>query len=383
MARVKRKSDRRNQDVRSSTRRILLAVAGLSPQVITETLYALAVARDPRWIPEEVHLITTSEGAERARLALLSEKPGWFRQLLQDYELPAVRFDEGQIHVLEDARGEPLADIRTPEDNERAGDFITAMVRNLTITATELHVSIAGGRKTLGYYLGSALSLFGRPQDRLSHVLVNEPFEASWEFFYPTPYSRIINTRDNKLADTKAAIVTLAEIPFVRFRNGFDQRLLEGSATFSHVVAAAQRALDPPTLQIDIDRKSIRAGGQDIDVPPAELAFLSWLARRAKTGRHEVECPTDGVPEEEYSQEYLREYANFGDGTESATARRLKRGMEKDFFMEKKSKLMRALRRGLGPDGARRYGIEDDGRRPRRYRIAVPADSIRWLGELE
>ena len=46
------------------------------------------------------------------------------------------------------------------------------------------------------------MTLFGRPQDRLSHVLVPEPFESSWGFFYPTPYSRIISIRDNKLIDT-------------------------------------------------------------------------------------------------------------------------------------------------------------------------------------
>jgi len=54
-------------------RRVLVAVTGLSPQVITETLYVLAVRRSPPWIPTEVQLITTSKGAERVRLALLSE----------------------------------------------------------------------------------------------------------------------------------------------------------------------------------------------------------------------------------------------------------------------------------------------------------------------
>jgi CRISPR-associated protein (TIGR02584 family) len=34
-----------------------------------------------------------------------------------------------------------------------------------------LHVSIAGERKTMGFYVGYALSLFGRTQGRLSHVL--------------------------------------------------------------------------------------------------------------------------------------------------------------------------------------------------------------------
>ena len=39
--------------------RTLLCVTGLSPQVVTETLYALAVAQQPAWIPDEVHIVTT------------------------------------------------------------------------------------------------------------------------------------------------------------------------------------------------------------------------------------------------------------------------------------------------------------------------------------
>lgn len=163
-------------------KRILLAVTGLSPQIVTETLYTLATAISAPFIPTEIHLITTVEGAERARLALLSDEPGWFHRLCRDYRLPAIQFNETHIHILEDAAGKPLADIRSPEDNERAANFITEQVRKFTADPeSSLHVSIAGGRKTMGYYLGYALSLYGREQDRLSHVLVSEPFESCWD----------------------------------------------------------------------------------------------------------------------------------------------------------------------------------------------------------
>lgn len=62
-------------------RRILLAVTGLSPQIVTETLYALAVAREPAWVPSEIQIVTTLRGAEEARLNLLSESPGWFHRI--------------------------------------------------------------------------------------------------------------------------------------------------------------------------------------------------------------------------------------------------------------------------------------------------------------
>jgi CRISPR-associated protein (TIGR02584 family) len=49
--------------------RVLLAVTGLSSQVVTETLYALAVER--RWVPTRVRVVTTRCGGEEARAALL------------------------------------------------------------------------------------------------------------------------------------------------------------------------------------------------------------------------------------------------------------------------------------------------------------------------
>ena len=72
-------------------RRILLAVTGLTPQVVTETLYALACRAQSPWIPDEIHLITTATGAENARLNLLLPD-GWFHRLCSDYQLPEIRF---------------------------------------------------------------------------------------------------------------------------------------------------------------------------------------------------------------------------------------------------------------------------------------------------
>src|SRR5690606_2541074 len=135
-----------------------------SPQVVTETLHALAVGNDDPFVPTEIHLITTGEGAERARLALLSDKPGWFHRLRQDLDLPEITFDAEHVHVLRDVGGHSLADIRSPADNLACADFITEKVRELSADPdSALHVSIAGGRKTMGFFLGYALSLFGRP----------------------------------------------------------------------------------------------------------------------------------------------------------------------------------------------------------------------------
>jgi len=344
-------------------------------------LYALAQTLKPGFIPTEVHLVTTAEGKERARLTLLSDDPGWFHRLRKDYGLPGIDFSEQNIHALATAEGKAIGDIRTRGENERLADTLTEIIREFTADPDcALHVSIAGGRKTMGYYAGYALSLLGRAQDRLSHVLVSAPYESNQHFYYPTPHRHVIYTPSNRPLDAHEAKVSLAEIPFVRLREGLDQRLLKGSVTFSEVVTAAQEALEPASLEIDFDGQCILAGGRKIHLAPAQLSFLSWLARRARDGRPDVVSPPDGAPEEDYACEYLLEYRNIGDDLDGPTAKSMMKGMTNTFFEQTKSRLHRALRNALGPEGVRRYGIFNTETPPRQYRIATPPKSIRWIG---
>lgn len=357
-------------------RRVLLAVTGLSPQVVTETIYALA-QQDPPAVPNEVHLITTSEGAERARLSLLSSDPGWFHRLCADWKLEGIQFSVDNIHVLRGIDGSPLVDIRSPEDNERAADFITEKVRALTSDpTTALHVSIAGGRKTLGYYAGYALSLFGRPQDCLSHVLVSEPFESTWDFFYPTPESRVIKTRDDKLADTSDARVTLAAIPFVSLRDGLPKRLVDGSARFSQTVDAARRVLEPPELVIDLEQKCVLASSELVSMPAADLAFYALAARFRQEGHGALNRHDPNLAEP-----FLKEYrAIAGDmsGDLERAGEALKRGMDPDYFDNRKTRTKAALEQHLGPQLAKLYLIQSEGPRSGRFSLHLDPESIHF-----
>jgi CRISPR-associated protein (TIGR02584 family) len=360
-------------------RRILLAVTGLSPQVVTETLYAL-VTQDEPWVPDEIHLITTRDGEERARLSLLSEQPGWFRRLCHDYGLPTIHFDAECIHVLSAPGGEPLDDIRSPEDNLLAADFITEKVREFTADAdTALHVSIAGGRKTMGFFLGYALSLFGRSQDRLSHVLVSAPFESSWVFFYPTPYESIIETHDKKLVDARDARVILADIPFVSLRHGLPDDLLEGHAHYADAVRQVCRSLGPATLEIDLQQKRVRAGTHEFFLPPAPLALLSLFARCVKGGGGAISAPAKESGDTVLARAYLAElFAISPDGDHTATERALRNGMDGDYFSQTLSKLRRLLKNRIGAMVAP-YIIDDGGCRPRRFKLKLPPENIRFV----
>ena len=303
-----------------------------------------------------------------------------------DYGLPDIAFGPERIHVLRVAGGRPLGDIRTPDDNSRAADTITETVRDLTRARDEaLHVSIAGGRKTMGFYLGYALSLYGRIQDRLSHVLVSAPYESHPEFYYPTVDSRVIYTPHphNRPYDTRDAKVTLAEIPFVRLRDELPEALLDGAVRFDDAVSAAQRAIGATDLVIDLPGRRVRAGGQVIDLSPLHLAFLAWLARRRMQGSEWLACPSQDAPDPHHAEAFLAEYrATLGEmGDAERTARRLEGdgGMTRQFFSETKSKLHRSLRDRLGRRHARPYLVaEDGGRFRRRYGLDIAPEAIRF-----
>ena len=368
----------------SFQRRVLLAVSGLTPQIVTETLYALAADEHAPFVPTEVHLITSAEGAHRAELSLLSDDLGWFHKLCADYHLPGVKFDRSHIHVMRDAHGQPMNDIRSPQDNQAAADFITAQVRLITADAgCALHASIAGGRKTMGFYLGYALSLFGRAQDRLSHVLVSEPFESSYDFFYPTPYSRVLQTRDGQLADTANAQVTLAEIPFVSLRHGLPTALLAGQASFNDTVAAARAALAPPHLVLDLARQRILAAGREVPLPPAELALLAVFARQTLQGGEPLPAPPKGATDPAWASRYLREYRRITGvlADKDTTEKALIKGMDGEYFSQRKSKLDKRLKTALGP-AAEAYRIHDGGTRPRRYALTLSPDAVRFAPDV-
>lgn len=379
------------KDPQDYPRRILLMVTGRTPQVVTETLFALCLRRDPPFVPTEVRLITTSEGADDARLSLLSEDPGWFHALQLDYGLPEIGFSADGILELQDLDGHPLPDIRTRDENDRAADQIVACVRDLTSDPqAALHVSLAGGRKTMGYYLGYALSLFGRSQDRLSHVLVSAPYESNRDFYYPTPTSRVIYTfgvtpHQQRPIDAKDAQVTLADIPFVRLRDhlpGHLKVLRNEHVRFSEVVAATQQALEAPSVTVDYPEGVLRTGdGAKVRMAPADLAFYGWVARRSVLGAGPVVIPADGAPEAGYLDGYLREYRQAGSRPDSLEKLQKEGGLSKAFFEQRKHGVKKALEEQLGPR-ASRYDLQPlTVGKPIHWGLEIGAESVGFIEE--
>lgn len=271
-------------------KRILVCVSGTSPAIVTETLYALVFQPEP-FLPDEIHVITTARGRREICDKLLSPQTGALHRLLADASQPlgtlSPRLDDTTIHVIatKDQPTQGLEDIVTLEDNRAAAQTIYRVMRELkAVPGTQIHASVAGGRKSMSFYMGQAFSLLADAGDVLSHVLVNEPFEhPGYGFFFPPAQPTTLTDRFGKKdpCHTADARIELAEMSVLKLgpvlRKALPATALED---FDEAVNLAQGLLAPCDAQLLVcasGRKHtgiVRLLGKDIELAPAQFCLL-------------------------------------------------------------------------------------------------------------
>ncbi|WP_052500216.1 MULTISPECIES: CRISPR-associated ring nuclease Csm6 [Acinetobacter] len=350
---------------------VLFLVTGMTPQIITETVWALACDPDneEKWIPDEVQILTTTDGIKKIKETLLGNT-GIFQKMCHEYQLPFIQFDESKLFTIVDDKGLPLSDLKTPSDNEHAANAICKKIRELTqVDTTSVYVSIAGGRKTMGFYAGYALSLYGRPQDRMSHVLVSSEYETLRGFYYPAkqPEQTKIKTFVKKIQndteileelelDTFNAKVWLANIPFVRMRDAIlpkHQLNPEHGKKFSDIVNEINKSFEPIklTLFTKNGKRQFQINDEElIRLSPQYFAMLHWFADKKINQKIGIEAPKsdrDEVATQDqitFFQEWSDEYNHFY-GKQKAKDDVI---VDKEYFEITKSKLNKTLVEKLG-----------------------------------
>ena len=369
-------------------KRILLAVCGLSPQVITETLYALHQNYQP---VDAIHVITTRDGKERIFAQLLSGRSGHYYRYLAEYGIDANSIDFGpdNIHVITDEHGNEIPDIVSESDNERLlGKCLELAFRFTADPATAVFFSIAGGRKTMSACLMVAAQMYGRPQDRVYHVLVSPEFESNRNFFYPPRKSKIIELLDANgqpfFKETKYAEINLVHIPFVSIRDRFSGEYLDspkdpGTLLLS-LIKEEEAKLTVNLLNLKVIYKHLEA-----DLMPARLALYVFFVLQKKNCPKDVsscgkcrECfmniqeilGNQGVIADIYGR--LRKHYYLGADRVSGIMK-----LDKENFNSYRSKVNADLRKIFGVHAVKDIGISPIGRRPNtRYGIKLDKSRI-------
>ena len=264
----------------------LLCIVGRSPAVVTETLYGLCVdeATDrPLRSVGHLHVVTTEygrtspQGGLRDLLRRKVEEMGREFGPEVNERLPTIDNIEEPVVPTYKYSTDPIRDVRTSEASARLGDTILELIRELAgDEQPPLHASIAGGRKTMGYFVGVVMTLFGRFQDRISHVLLGGEDETGRQlgrlaesadaFFYPPGESQMISARDDDRFDASQVEVELYEVPFVPLEmSAGDAPDRVGRSVEKWVGAAVERIRgEDAILTVDLDRGGLTFAGEKI-----------------------------------------------------------------------------------------------------------------------
>ncbi|WP_054030900.1 CRISPR-associated ring nuclease Csm6 [Desulfatitalea tepidiphila] len=362
---------------------ILLAVVGLSPQVVTETLYALHQMNRP---VHTIHLITTRAGEEMVLAQLLGGGKGAFYRFLKAYGPPShgIDFGPGHIHVVRDDLGAEVDDIENEYDN--AALLETCMRLTFDFTRDPdiaVFFSIAGGRKTMGACLTLAAQMYARPQDRLYHVLVSPEFESNRGFFFPPAQPETIELKNKRgetyFKSTSYAKVNLIHMPFISIRPQLAPEVLDQPRDPATLMLSLIRET-PEQLLVHLKDGKLRYRGMEMDMAPGRLALYAFFALLKK------ECPApeqkckacdqcfvdhEGVSrrQPEITRLYKQMCGTRPTGEMSTTGIL---NLNLDNFKSLKSHIKRNLLQGFGPLAAEKLEIASVGKKPyTRYGLLI------------
>ena len=279
----------------SNNRIILIAGMGTSPAVLTETVWALAHQKKPV-VPDEIVVLTTKSGKDALREAVMAGVPCvWerFKMSLRKEKIAIegkLVFGDTSIRVIPDEDGNEAGDLRTGADNLRAADFMLGELRKYTEdTETTILCSIAGGRKTMSALLFSCMTLLGREQDKVYHVLLPPEFEQGVEppFFFPEPGKIYTAKATGKKYRANKVQSELFEVPFVRMRGWYQEKFKNIPPSYRTLISKVQTVAPPavayPEIEIDAwNGGGVTLNGRQVAMSRPCFAALVFLASGCK-----------------------------------------------------------------------------------------------------
>lgn len=276
----------------------LIAGMGTSPAVLTETVWALAHQKKPV-VPDEIVVLTTKSGKDALRTAVMSGVPCVWERLKVALRKEKIAIDgklvfgDTSIRIMPDASGNEIVDLRTGADNLRAADFMLGELRKYTEdTETTILCSIAGGRKTMSALLFSCMTLLGREQDKVYHVLLPPELEQGVEppFFFPEPGKTYTAKATGKKYKAIKVQSEVFEVPFVRMRGWYQEKFKTIPPSYRTLISKVQTVAPPavayPEIEIDAWNGWVTLNGRQVAMSRPCFAMLLLLASGVDAKEH-------------------------------------------------------------------------------------------------
>ena len=286
--------------MRKNKRIVLVSVIGVSPAVLTETVWAMAHAASPV-VPDKIIAVTTAVGKKAIEDKLFSGKPSVWEELLRALKVekinvpPDLRFGRASIVVVPDEHGDDVYYLRNSADNLRAADKMLDTLRAYTEDPqTIVYASIAGGRKSMGALMLMCMSLLGRNEDHATHVLTKPDairmvsIKDGSEFYFPKKghtYESGSAKERQRIAGGKICI-ELFDVPFVRMRGWYQEKYRE-IPSYGVLVNEVQQAMPSsecyPLVSLDLKTGIVMIDNDDCPLGTCGPALLHCYMTGATT----------------------------------------------------------------------------------------------------
>jgi CRISPR-associated protein (TIGR02584 family) len=251
-------------------KKVYVCLVGLSPAVVTTSLWALAKSEGAgSFYPDEVHLITSAKGWTELKNSGFGQGAANdpIRMLWNCLELgedSPVRRVQPQFHVPEQDD-----DVVDDDSVDRMGDLIYDVLKDCMRENTQVVLCISGGRKTMGPLASSAFSLLARAVDRMVHVVPHPPeLEYSAEFIFPGALDQYYCASDsNHYVSDADASVSLSKVPFFRLPSKLKGSLNVGDVSdMSSIFDRISDGADKVPVELVYYKKTgvMTLGGRDI-----------------------------------------------------------------------------------------------------------------------
>ncbi|MFZ5809621.1 MAG: CRISPR-associated ring nuclease [Chloroflexota bacterium] len=155
---------------RENTSAILIATLGTEPQVVTAALDLLHRKGEQIRQVQVVHTVAPFDSLIHRSLAALQ------KAFEADYGGEKVQLS---CFPIVDQRGQPLADVETEAASRAVFGLLYRLVRQAKLEGARVHLSIAGGRKTMAVFGMAAAQLLFDKEDCLWHLYSSGDFLTS------------------------------------------------------------------------------------------------------------------------------------------------------------------------------------------------------------
>jgi hypothetical protein len=215
----------------------------------------------------------------------------------------------------------------------------------------------------MGALLYACFSLIGRDTDRLTHVLVSEPFDTLREFWFPAQPGGPIGKSENRNPkaethhDPAMARIELADVPFVPLRHLFARELGRPAGGFMRLVESCragvrERVGQAIRLTVERSRPEADVNGSRLKLAPREHLLLLFLANRTENGEPPFPMQKDALDALNEFREALRAEAPAQDWSDWRRADSLKAPITDDQDIRRALSSLRDKVQALGGDAA-------------------------------